>query len=92
MSRSHEWVGAGIVSLDPKRAAAASKSGKVTIVTKIIMPVLDVYCRKCRRQYTTGHDQECILASQHIGGPRRQPDPITMQPADEWPDPHHPLA
>lgn len=87
----HEWVGAGLLILDTKRAATAAKSGKVTIVSKVTLDILDVYCRKCRRQYAAANGDGCVLASQHIGGPRRQPDPLTLEIAEEWPDPHDPL-
>lgn len=88
---SHEWVGAGLLPLDRNRAEKASRSGKIS-VTAVIIEVLDVYCRKCRREYTAANGDLCGLGSQHIGGPRRQPDPLTLEPSDEWPDPHNPLA
>lgn len=88
----HEWVGAGLILLDTKRAATASKSGKVIITSKVTLDVLDVFCRKCRRQYGKVNGDGCVLASQHIGGPRKQPDPLTLEVRDEWPGPHDPLA
>lgn len=92
MTMPHEWVGAGLLLLDRKRAEQATKSGKVTIVSRLVVDVLDVYCRKCRRQYTDAKDDLCLLGSQHIGGPRKQPDPLTLEVSEEWPPPHDPLV
>lgn len=92
MSTPHEWVGAGLLLLDTKRAEQATRSGKVTIVSRVSVDILDVYCRKCRRPYQSAKDEKCVLGSQHIGGPRKQPDPLTLEPIGDWPDPHDPLA
>lgn len=88
----HEWIGAGMVRLDPPRAMKASRTGKVTILSRLTIDVLDVYCNKCRRSYDDAAGTDCQLGSQHIGGPRKQPDPITLEPDDTWPEPDDPLA
>lgn len=90
MTMPHEWVGAGVIRLDPPRARKAVKSKKVTILSRLTIDVLDVYCSKCRRSYADAALTDCQLGSQHIGGPRKQPDPISLEPDDEWPDPHDP--
>lgn len=95
MNLPHEWVGAGLLLLTRKHAEQATRSGKVTIVSRITVDVLDVYCRKCRRAYAVAKDEQCMLGSQHIGGPRKQPDPLTLDlypDDDSWPPPHDPLA
>lgn len=92
MTMPHEWVGAGLLLLDRKRAEQATKSGKVTIVSRLTVDILDVYCRKCRRTFAEAKSDICALGSQHIGGPRKQPDPLTLDTSDAWPEPHDPLA
>lgn len=92
MSMPHEWVGAAMVLLDPPRAAQANKSGKVRIVSPVHVEVLDVFCRRCRRSYKEAREYECVLGSQHIGGPRKQPDPLILDVEESWPEPHDPLV
>lgn len=78
--------------LDPQHARQATKSGKIRIVSEVNLEVLDVYCRRCRRGYDEAKNEDCVLGSQHIGGPRKQPDPLVLDVAEAWPDPHDPLA
>ena len=87
MTKPHDWVGASVLQLDRKLAEQATKQGKLTIVSRVVVEVLDVYCRACRRAYTLDEARRgCRLGAQHIGGPRVQPD------RDDWPPPHDPLA
>jgi hypothetical protein len=91
----HEWVGAATVLLPPQQAAQAEKSGKVRFTSPVQIEVLDVYCQRCRRAYaalqTNGMMSDCQIGSQHIGGPRKQPDPLTLAEQNGWPEPHDPL-
>lgn len=93
-AKPHTWVGATTLLLDSRLAAQAHRSGKLTVVSKLTVEVIDVYCEICRRQYTESEaGTDCRLGPQHIGGPRRQPDLVLVD--DEyggWPPPHDPLA
>lgn len=88
----HEWVGAANILLDRRRAEQANSVGHVIITSRLTVEVLDVFCRKCRRSYEDAIDELCVLGSQHIGGPRRQPDPLTLEVSKDWPEPNDPLA
>lgn len=91
--KPHEWVGATVLTLDQRLASQAAKNGKLTVISRLTVDVIDVYCKVCRRQYGTQAAAEpCSIGPQHIGGPRRQPDPLTLDVRDEWPDPHDPLS
>jgi hypothetical protein len=86
VSKPHDWVGATVLQLDRGLAHKATTHGKLTLLSKMVVEVLEVYCRQCRKTYTLGESQKpCRLGVQHIGGPRIQPD------RDGWPVPHDPL-
>lgn len=87
MTKPHDWVGASVLQLDRKLAQQAVKQGKLTVVSRVVVEVLEVYCQSCRKGYTADEARRpCRLSVQHIGGPRVQPD------RDDWPPPHDPLA
>jgi hypothetical protein len=74
------------MQLDRKLAEQATKQGKLTVVSRVVVEVLEVYCRACRREFTVDEARRgCRIGAQHIGGPRQQPD----EPV--WPPPHDPL-
>lgn len=90
--RPHEWVGATVLVLDSRLADQAHKNGKLTVISRLTVDVIDVYCKVCRRQYGARAVAEpCSIGPQHIGGPRRQPEPLALEGVD-WPPPHDPLG
>lgn len=76
----HKWRGAALLELDDRLAEKAARRERLTIVSKVTVAVLDVYCEKCRRSYAKAAGTECVLGPEHSGGPRKQPDPPTGAP------------
>ena len=88
----HTWVGATVLLLDERLARQATRAQKLTIISRVTVDVVDVYCRECRRTFNADSaETECMMGPQHFGGPRRQPEPEVIED-DGWPEPHDPLA
>jgi hypothetical protein len=74
MSRTHDWAGAAVLRLDPEEAAEVARKGRWRFEGELVLSVLEVYCRKCRKPHAICAGTPCSLGPQHVGGPRRPPD------------------
>ena len=89
--RPHNWVAATVMELDSRLARQATRNQSLTIISRVVVDVIDVYCEDCRKSFSDDTaDESCQMGPQHFGGPRRQPDPLPIE--DGWPEPHDPIA
>jgi hypothetical protein len=72
---AHSWLGACEIRLETEQAETGGQSGFVVLQTGrevLEAPVLDVYCRECRRRWVAVAAAECEAAesNEHLrGGP-----------------------
>ncbi len=80
--QGHSWVASLVVPLHPDMAAEAMATGLVALVgTDPRFPVIEVYCRRCRRSRDrvlvvtdedgTQVDEPCVVDGVQQGGPRK---------------------
>lgn len=71
--QGHSWVASLVVPLHPEVAAEAMATGLVALVgTDPRFPVIEVYCRRCRRSRDRVLvDEPCVVDGVQQGGPRK---------------------
>ena len=69
--RGHLWIAAAEVTLTDGQLGRAVR-GKLVVRADVVLAVVEVYCRRCRRTWTPSRAEEtvCLLGAQHVGGPR----------------------